>query len=467
MKEVSQKKHQTLVSFFVGLMSIGLFLIVNLFFHYETESINSMFFHALVLITFIFTFIIWNSYFSESIVDPINLLLYAQFIFLGSNSLLKILSIDSKDFFVGYTLTSNDYNMTNALIILGILFFLLGAIIGKIKKTYIRDTIRKVYFRNSYFDKSSIFILIVGIIALLLDFDKTWLIASYREFGPTTIWKIIWSTFLPVSGFVLMSSEKKKLIKVGFWVLLLLSFLYIMMGNRGYSISLLLVLLWLYNNSVKKISKKKFIVISLVIISVSSVFFQMKSLTLVEKLDVYRFVDMDSTSPIISTLQEGSVTYRTLIYTVKHIPDMKNFQLGSSYFWAFTTIFPNVFGTPIHPSLYFYEGPSEWLRWNFAPLQANIGQGFGFSMIGEAYYNFGVFGVSVVLFLLGYSISKLSIKSQIINNRFNTIMLSILFSNIIWGIRNPASSIMRDIAWQLLVVFIVTSFIKLVSKSKT
>jgi len=458
--------NQLLYGFFITLASLCMFVIVNLLFYYGAESYDTILFNLLVLVTFFTVFIIWNSSFTESLVDPINLIIYAQFIFLGSNSVLKLLKISSKDFFFGFSLTNNDYNLTNALISLGVIVFLAGAIIGQIqiKKKKSRDV--KIIFRENYFKKAGYTILFIGVFSLLIDFDVSWLTTSYRNFGSPTIWRYLWTLCLPTSGFMLMSINNKRVAKTGVVSLLLVSFLYMLMGNRGYAISIFLVLLWLYNNSIKRISKKKFLIISILIVLLSSLFFQMKSYALIEKLSFAMYFSLMEESPIISLFQEGSVTFRTIIYTVKYIPEIKGYQFGMSYLWALTTMIPNIFGTPIHPAHYFYEGPSEWLRWNFSPLQAETGQGFGFSMIGEAFYNFGIIGVVIIMFLFGYCISRLS-KQDLANKKvFHKIILSIVLYNSIWGIRNTASSIVRDMTWQILLVIVATLFIKLITKPK-
>jgi oligosaccharide repeat unit polymerase len=457
--------NKTITLFFTLVISIGMFFVSNILFYYGVGSYSTIFFNIFVLFTFIIIFVIWNKIFSESIVEPINLLIYVQFIFLGSNPLLKILGIESNDYFVGYNLTNNDYNLTNVLISLGVIFFLLGAIIGKIKKNNIAEVAKKVFFKNIYLQWSGFLILIVGVCSLIIDFDIRWLISTYQNFGSMTIWRLLWTICLPSSGFLLMSVKSKKIIMIGFLVLLFLSGVYILMGNRGYSISILLVLLWLYDKSIKKITKMKFLVISLIIVILVSIFFQMKTMTLIEKLNVLQYTKIMKESPIVSLLKESSVTYRTLIYTIKYIPNFKPYQLGASYFWALTTILPNIFGTPIHPAHYYYEGPSEWLRWNFSPAQAELGQGFGFSMIGEAFFNFGIVGVAVVMFLLGYFISRLSKLSKYNESGFYNVTLAVILSNIFWGIRNQLSSIVRDIVLQIIIIFIITIFVKLVFRS--
>lgn len=466
MNNLKKRNHRNLINFFTVLISISIFFIVNISFYYGGISDGSLYSHIMVLLTYILVFIVWNSNFSESIVDPINLLLYVQFIFLGSNSILKILRIESKDYFSGYPLSDSDFNLTNVLIILGIIFFLFGAIVGRMKKENLRSKAPRIFFKNSHFEGSGMLLFILGIIALLIDFDITWLYSAYRGFGARTVWKVLWTMFIPVSGFLLIASNKKKFIKFGLSVLFLLSILFILIGNRGYSISILLVVLWLYDNSIKKITKKNFLILSLLIIIISSIFYQMKSLTLIEKFDISQYLNIGETSPIISLLQEGSVTYRTLIYTVKYIPRVKKFQLGASYLWALSTAVPNVFGTSIHPAYLYYEDPSEWLRWSFSPAQASIGQGFGFSLIGEAYFNYGFIGVLIISFLLGYIVSRLSELSLTNEFGFNKVMFSIMLVNLLWGVRNSASSIVRDIIWQSLIVVIVTLFIKMISKNE-
>ncbi|MDC3411851.1 O-antigen polysaccharide polymerase Wzy [Terrihalobacillus insolitus] len=462
-------KSTNLILFLLGLTCLNLSLIVFMFMTFSFNFNDSYLSHLILVMTFILLFIIWNVWFSDSYVDIVNLLLAVQFVFFGGNSILKLFNFDSKDHFTGYALTDNDYVITNSIIILAILFFVFGAAISKTKKGKIRIVTKKIVYSNDNLNISGLILLIVGMVSFLIDFDISWFVSSYKGFGETTLFRLLWSVCLPTSGFVYATSNKRHNKIIGFIVLLFISFLYILMGNRGYSISLFLTIVWLYDNQVKKISKVKLIFTSLLIIFIIGLFFQMKEFTIQQKLSIFDNIkNIQLESVFLSLFEESSVTYRTLIYTIQSIPLEKGFDWGLSYLWAFTTIIPNIFGTSIHPSLLYYQNPSEWIAWTYSPIQASLGYGFGFSNIGEAYFNFGLIGVIIVMFIFGFFIAKLSrsTNTNSLNQRYKIIITAILISNIFWSIRNSLSSVVRDAFYQYILLVIILVFIKMISKKK-
>ena len=171
--KIKRSSSKLILGLMIGLISISMLIITSLLFLYVTESDNSYYSHFFVVSTFISVFAIWNRWFSKSIVDPINLLLMAQFIFLGSNSILKILTLDSHDYFAGYPLNDKDYILTNSLIITGILFFIFGAIVASMSQKKLIICKNNKFIKNKYFIESGIVLFIIGITALIIDFDSS------------------------------------------------------------------------------------------------------------------------------------------------------------------------------------------------------------------------------------------------------------------------------------------------------
>ncbi|MEF2293183.1 O-antigen polysaccharide polymerase Wzy [Virgibacillus dokdonensis] len=462
------------IVFFMGVSSISLIfinIILNLF---ELKFQNSYFSHLMLILAFVVLIFIWNHFFAKSYVDLINLFLVVQFIFFGGNSVLKVFNLESKDYFSGFTLTHNDYILTNIIIILSLLCFVLGASISEVtsrnksKKYQKKDPNQKHQYTDEVINFSGVALLLIGLISFIIDFDFSWINSSYKNFGGTTLFKFLWTISLPTSGFVFATSNIKKNQIIGFSILFLVSFIYIVIGNRGYSISILLTAIWLYDNQIRKLPKRKLIFLSLLIVFIISVFYQMKSFTIQQKLNVIdsmQYINLENM--FLSLFEESSITYRTLIYTVQSVPIDKGFEWGLSYFWALTTLVPNIFGTSAHPSVIFYENPSEWLAWTFSPEQASLGFGFGFSNLGEAYFNFGLVGIVFSNFAFGFLLETLNKNAKkLLNQRHKLILVAIVISNLFWGIRNPLSSIIRDAFYQYIIFVVILILIKMMFKKK-
>src|SRR5699024_1754552 len=149
----------------------------------------------------------------------------------------------------------------------------------------------------------------------------------------------------------------------------------------------------------------------------------------------------------------SNTSFRSILYTSLYLTESKDYELGESYFWSFTTIISNIFGLENHPSTQ-YTNPSEWLGLKYDKHQMEIGNGFGFSIIAESYYNFGLIGVVFIMFLVGYLINKYQISVIINNNLYYAVIIAIISHNFFWSVRNIAQSVVRPIAWEIIVLLI-------------
>jgi oligosaccharide repeat unit polymerase len=252
---------------------------------------------------------------------------------------------------------------------------------------------------------------------------------------------------LPVAGFIFLVSKKRYFRYTGYVVIITLFTIYVVMGNRGYAFSFLITAFWLYNFKHRSVGLVKGLLFAFLVVLFISVFYQLKSFTVQEKFKLHSY-SFDGLNPIISLLQEGSATYRSVLYTAQMIPEHKDYDYGVSYVWAISTIMPNFFWD-VHPSKQ-RENPSVWLKWCIAPKMAQQGQGFGFSMIAEGYYNFGIIGVASVMLLVGWSVSRLTLIAHSTTTNSSTIVLAIILHNLLWGCRNAAESIVRSIVWEIM-----------------
>ena len=94
-----------------------------------------------------------------------------------------------------------------------------------------------------------------------------------------------------------------------------------------------------------------------------------------------------------------------------------------------------------------------------------MGQGYGFLVIAEGYYNFGLIGVAILMFFIGYLVSRLNMWAEVSKLRYPTVMLIILMNNILWGVRNCAQSIIRPIVWEKLLLVLVSLLFHFLWKS--
>lgn len=103
---------------------------------------------------------------------------------------------------------------------------------------------------------------------------------------------------------------------------------------------------------------------------------------------------------VADAIGEMGGTMYCLIWTKQILDETGEYRYGSSYLYSFTTIIPNIDFWEIHPAVK-YSNLGDWLT-----TEMNIDFGTGFSMVAEAYANFGYLGCLMMMFL-GFCFAKI------------------------------------------------------------
>ena len=108
-----------------------------------------------------------------------------------------------------------------------------------------------------------------------------------------------------------------------------------------------------------------------------------------------------------------------LAHVLRLVPTEEGYRYGTSYLEALRRSVPNVTSEIAESSRQTVKraafsgarvsqlAPSDWLTYHIAPWAFDIGQGVGFTAIGEAYLNFGTAGVVGFFGLLGFFFGRL------------------------------------------------------------
>jgi hypothetical protein len=104
--------------------------------------------------------------------------------------------------------------------------------------------------------------------------------------------------------------------------------------------------------------------------------------------------------PVRATLSEFGGTARVLADTISLVPSTRAFDYGTSYWYAAMTLLPNFFWD-VHPTVA-HGTASDWLVWTLEPASAAAGGGIGYSNLAEGYLNFGIIGVALSMFVIGF-----------------------------------------------------------------
>lgn len=268
----------------------------------------------------------------------------------------------------------------------------------------------------------------IGRIQLYSDYLQMGYREAYISSGGSTSWSklpdFIGSYFI-FSVFLLMVAYKdnKKMRTIMEILVLVVTIINFAVGNRSEPICYVFAMFWFKILCPNSKSEKRFSYIMLATF-IFAVFLVIPIIGATRNdgtLSFKTIVDaLSGKNSFINMTRETFISMGwsgfPLVKTMKLIPEVYDYHYGQSYFFALLAVIPNVFGGT-HIAVQ-YAGLPAWLM-----KVLNMSYGPGYSMSAEAYYNFGWFGM-LVMIPLGMLINKL------LGERFNKDNLLIIFAKI-------------------------------------
>ncbi|NSL85464.1 O-antigen polysaccharide polymerase Wzy [Chitinophaga sp. Mgbs1] len=228
-----------------------------------------------------------------------------------------------------------------------------------------------------------------------------------------------------------------------------------MIGFRGHSIMPILGFAILYDRCVARINiRKSFIIGAAVLFFVFPLIKNYRNAADKPTMEAALEYLGDSFREL-AILKEMGSSVKTVGYTQTLVPAERDYAYGSGYFWAMTSIFPNIFTNGKHPAI---ENAhySQWLTERVNPHAAAAGGGVGYSFIAEAYMNFSIFGVFFMV-LLGYMLVKLDVFVMQKNTR---LILAASFTSffLMYG-RGEFLFVVRSLLWYSIGPYLMYKFL--------
>jgi oligosaccharide repeat unit polymerase len=223
--------------------------------------------------------------------------------------------------------------------------------------------------------------------------------------------------------------------------------LQLLVGFRGNAAVVLAAFLWLWHRSIRRLP----VAVPVALLAAVAVFVLpvvgttrrmagMERLSLAQWRTAYAALD----NPVVEIVSEMGGSMVAPAYTIQFVPSIHDYELGRSYAYAALSLVPNLFWT-VHPAA--AHSPSKWLVDTADPSAAQAGGGLGFSVIAEAYLNFGFLGAGVPMALLGWAVARLSRWTEGQRSPLNVCVVAIaLVPLLIYG-RAEAGNVMRGVAW--------------------
>jgi len=128
----------------------------------------------------------------------------------------------------------------------------------------------------------------------------------------------------------------------------------------------------------------------------------------------------------------------------------ERFHLGSSFFESALEFIP--FSSNLLKALMTFERPSEWLVLRADNL--GVGQGYGYSLVAESYYNFWFFGC--LLFLaLGFFIGRYYFIFIRTGSRYHYLLAMFTAVLLSLHMRNDSGSYLRTFMWGCFIILMI------------
>jgi oligosaccharide repeat unit polymerase len=414
------------------------------------------------------------------------IMFYLSFIvFHFGQNILLALSIENFNYIFVKGFTTQDINLKGTIFtVWSILFFNLGALLsvqtgknkghrenGNVKISKIVTGIRSSAALKTF---GSIVFIVTVIPAFYVVIRSAIISINYGYTGlyllPRPMFIISFLDYLFIPGTImLLASHKNKGLTVKSLKLIILVYatMSLIGGGRGQGLAIFVVLIiynYIQNNRLNIGSKIKVGVLILLIIVLIPILANFRG---IEDKSLANFVNTviytTESNVLIDTVGEMGHSMAPLLMTMKVIPSNVGFKYGESYFAAIMSAMPANFD-PSGLIAYFNSKATldNWLE-NYY----NMSYGPGFSMIAEAYYNFGYFGL-IIMVLWGVIISKLlTIKDyeSIKYNSFNLYSKLVLLYSLFTFPRRPTIYFVNQIVYLIVVVFLAIKLLEGINKN--
>ncbi len=316
------------------------------------------------------------------------------------------------------------YQKAGWYVLLSLASFCVGAALAR-KRTIIRPVppeqkalaLAKVYWAG------------IGLtVASILMFALTWIqVGNIFRFSRAELFKGVGDTrgfgvflmLFPTSAMLLVLGAQTKLQRLYSTIYAVIGTAFIMfLGYRFYAVGPLLVgaIMWrMLGRNIPRTLVIGGVFVLLVVIPAISQLRQMGSYQEISAADFEKTLGASSAE---DTFLELGAIGGIVSHVIEWVPKEDPYRYGVTYIEALGNALPNLGGSTtadarekfIHgghsKSMLYTLGPSDWYIFKVNRWMFDNGGGGGFSVIAEAYLNFGVMGVILVLMLIGYLLSR-------------------------------------------------------------
>lgn len=263
-------------------------------------------------------------------------------------------------------------------------------------------------------------------------------------------WLSVLSAFLVPGSLFLLAGSKggKSGIFGSLSIMLLYCAVLTFLGTRAGIILPLVAYFWLWHRVIHKIPKVALISVAiLLIVIIIPTLGAIRSTTGLERRSWSAYVDTYKTvkNPAVAGLSQMGASMQTVSYTIDMVPNIRGYDMGLGYGYALLTVLPNIFWS-VHPTI--TRGiAADWLARRVEPYTAKLGGGIGYSFIAEAYLNFGWWGATIVLALMGFLFCRLVLWADRPGDIARLALVASFISFFLFFPRSETAAVVRALVW--------------------
>ena len=352
----------------------------------------------------------------QKLISPYIIFLIVLYVFHVGQSLIYPFDIVSKNDLVGFMgITIADVFSAQLVSFSFIAFFQIGALLYKPKKCVNAYDDAVTAQQEKRLTRIGWFIAIISVYPYYQELISNAILSLTRGYGAlyegevkiglANLQTVIADYFIPSIICLYIGYRRKNAIRIILTSILLFNSLIILItGGRSEAVIILGLLLVLRNYLVKPFTRKNLVAIggcAVIVLMLLSSIAQMRSNTNRSLKDTFKISsNKEDSNGVVSAIGEMGGSMFCQIWTKEIISQTGDYRYGSSYAYAFTSIIPNLGFWSLHPAKV-HADLGSWLT-----SQKGLTFGTGYSMVAEAYINFGYFGF-LIMMLWGYLAARI------------------------------------------------------------
>ena len=318
---------------------------------------------------------------------------------------------------------------------------------------------RQYTYSKSIESISCLLFLIVFSLFMIFNYSDYMIVKSGAEVDNAGSWIqwlnmsfLLYSVIVFMNGRAIGVSSLRSFIKSKpfyFVLLVILVIIHLSSGHRHHSLTVLLSIVFLFTLCIRKLPN------SVLVIGVFGSYLLFSIIGFTRQGTAVNEIEFNAFSMFRDFSTASLATPFFIEYT-----DQYGFTWGSNYLLQLTSVIPFLSGIILN--LGFTPSPSSYDLYTNVAQNGNIASGFGTSLVGDIYYTFGLFGLILAFFGLGYIVSWL-VKRISLNQShsvYETILFIVLISNSVFMPRSDLLSWLRSASLICIVYFMLEGLFK-------